>query len=251
MSKYLTAFVTPENELFPMSYYQIEEFCKKECEKPENKDLFSKFKEDYTYYHPYFDFVMFELNYQMISPLLRKGTALVKHKDALYTVKISSLDYTDIKENTKEIKKEDLPCITRCTTRGLKIRKQTSDHIDHCMIDPNLIGAMTENFHRITSNTILNQLLIRSSKIVKGYEQYRLLDEDFEENMPINYLVCNLGFMRAAPSSENSIIILRKDLLEKEQKELIASCEKKNYHIYRVDETTPDLLQEYKKLIKI
>lgn len=55
MNNAKVGFMTPTNEKIMMNYDKVEEFCKELCFREEYKDEFSK---NYTYFKPYFDFVM-------------------------------------------------------------------------------------------------------------------------------------------------------------------------------------------------
>lgn len=248
MPKYTTAFITPENELITMNYDKVEEFCKQECNKPENIDKFSKFKKDYTYYHPYFDFVMFELNYQMINPLFKSGTALVNVNQELYLTKIDRFNYNEIRNKLNNLSPYDLPIMTKCSTKEMNIRKQSNEHIDHCMIDPNLIGHMSRKLHEVTSNTILNQLLITSTKVMKDF--YNFYQKDFKDpSISINYLLNSLSFLRASPIEDYPILMLVNGGLSEEQIQFVESCEEKGYHIYRLGENKETMSNEFKEIV--
>lgn len=229
MLKYATAFITPENELITMNYDKVEEFCKQECNKPENIDKFSTFKKDYTYYHPYFDFVMFELNYQMINPLFKSGTALVNVNQELYLTEIDRFNYNEIRNKLNNRNPNEIPIMTKCSTKEMNIRKQSSEHVDHCMIDPNLIGQMSRNSHEVTSNTILNQLLITSTKVMKDFYNFYHEEDCIENGMSINYLLNSLGFLRAAPIKDYPILMLVNGGLSEEQNQFVTSCEEMGY----------------------
>lgn len=249
MLKYATAFITPENELITMNYDKVEEFCKQECNKPENIDKFSTFKKDYTYYHPYFDFVMFELNYQMINPLFKSGTALVNVNQELYLTEIDRFNYNEIRNKLNNRNPNEIPIMTKCSTKEMNIRKQSSEHVDHCMIDPNLIGQMSRNSHEVTSNTILNQLLITSTKVMKDFYNFYHEEDCIENGMSINYLLNSLGFLRAAPIKDYPILMLVNGGLSEEQNQFVTSCEEMGYNIYRLGENKETMTNEFKEIV--
>ena len=78
------AFLTPNNEKFEMNYWEVEEFCKKICLKEENKASFEEFSKKYTYFPPYFDYVMEVKKYIFFNCLFNEEHCLIFNDDAYY-----------------------------------------------------------------------------------------------------------------------------------------------------------------------
>ena len=65
--------LSPENERIKCKFYELEEKCKEIIyEKTKidfiRKEEFDKFKTKYTYFKPYFDFVLIKLGYRIQNP---------------------------------------------------------------------------------------------------------------------------------------------------------------------------------------
>ena len=66
------AILKPNNQLIQGTYPKIREVCINECLKDENISDFIDFQQQYNYFEPYFDYVMFKLKYIIINPLYQK-----------------------------------------------------------------------------------------------------------------------------------------------------------------------------------
>ena len=200
-------FLSPDNKLSFMEYDEAYYFCKKICEEEINKERFLEFKKDYSYFNPYFDFIMFELDYIMINGLYR-NRCVTRYQNSLYEILNSNdlydYDYTELKLN--DVNNYDkFPLITKCSDKILRI-KSLSQNLDACIINPNGITMMssdgTDNdrgSHSVTCRTILNQMLLENIQIVDDYLQYG--------HNAGNYLIENHGFLKVTSKDEGGFII--------------------------------------------
>lgn len=67
-----SGLIDKKGKIINCPYYEIEELCKKItnefcCESIENQKFFSNFASEYTYFEPYFDFVVGFLGYSLIT----------------------------------------------------------------------------------------------------------------------------------------------------------------------------------------
>lgn len=202
-------FITPQNEVFLMNYNEVNNFCKEICFRKDNINDFLEFEKDYTYFYPYFDFVMFKLDYIFINPLLEEDTYLKKIKNALYKVNKSDIDdvisYDSISLIAQRIQNgKNYAHLVACSDKELRISMANSFMVNDCMIDPNGYTLMSTNDgeengnHEVTSNTIVNQLLISNNELWKSYNN--------KEYSTI-YLIEKFGFIRASSLNDSGILI--------------------------------------------
>lgn len=232
-------FITPENEILSMPCNKALSYCEKICNQEQYKNSFLEFAKDYHYFSPYFDFVMFELHYIFINPLFNTGTYLGISNDALYLNKLEGFDYEKNIKSLQELAKEDtvIPYITRCSDKDLNIEKQNSDDVKTCMIDSQLNGMMsftdvTGTSHGITSNTVLNQLVLKNSEVARDYYYYALEERIDKDLDPINYMIQRLGFLRAVSFNGGGFIIGNESIFTEEQKSFVAECKNNDYDFH-------------------
>ena len=256
MNQYRVSFIDPENGVHRLNYYEVEDFCKNICLNEENKDKFKKFKRDYSYFSPYFDFVMFELNYIFANPLFSRH-GLFHIGDALYEYPVNSLDYEKNFAFAKEMHEflSPIPFMTKVSENELDINTANSDNTGDVMIDPNLYAMMSKSgtidgSHGVTAATILNQLMIKSEKICNLFSDFL---SDSEMNVcsdPINFIIAYLGFMRATAIELDGMIIANLLVLEKKHKDFLCECND-NYNIYDMEYTEgKSYIKEYREIIK-
>lgn len=175
MQNIQVGFITPNNQKIYMEYSEVEGFCRQLCYQSENYQNFLEFQKQYTYFTPFFDFVMFHLNYIFMNPLLQENTYLKNVSNSLYLVKLEELEtesYNSITERAITIKNgKTYSHIVACSDVELNIQYYNGTLYD-CLIDPNGYSMMSKKDeekgnHEITGNTILNQLLIYNSSLVK------------------------------------------------------------------------------------
>lgn len=225
----IVELISPNNEIYKLNYYEVNDFCKIVCNKEEYKERFKEFQKDYTYFDAYFDFIMFELGYKMHSCLFEKDNIFCKNNQ-LYSENFSRNNYI-------------MPYITKCSDEVLRI-KEVSKVIPNALIDPNgmkMMGKMIEDergTHITTARTILNQLLIRSKKICEHF----IIDSV----NPLNELM-NIGFIRGAKQDGFEILICREELLSEELKNILKQDKISNYGY--AEDIDYELKEEYLNFI--
>ncbi len=240
-------FITPENEIISMTCNKVLRYCEKICNQEQYKNSFLEFAKDYHYFSPYFDFVMFELHYIFINPLFNTGTYLGVSNGALYLNKLEGFDYQKNMESLEALREEDMviPYITRCSDKDLNIEKQYSDDVKTCMLDSQLNGMIsstdvTGTSHGITSNTVLNQLVLENPEIARDYYYY-VLEEGIDKDLdPINYMIQKLGFLRAVSFDEGAFIIGNESIFTEEQKEFVEKCQNNDYDFHNTSDSLAD-----------
>ena len=250
--------VSPDDDVFVLNYSDVENFCKNICLNDENIEEFNLFKKNYNYFSPYFDFVIFKLNYIFVNGMFANKMGPFGFNDALYLYPIDSFNYKECIENATNIHTtySPYPYMTKVSDLELGIKISDSRDTGDNMIDPNLYEMMSksgtvEGSHGVTANSVLNQLLIKSPILVDCYYDYSK-ENDFEYTLdPINFLIGFLGFSRATANDINPIIISNMCILDEKIKQFIFDCEDNNYLLFDFDkDDAKSLIKEYKDIIK-
>lgn len=252
MSHMKVAFITPENNIKYMSHYNVLDFCKEVCYQPKYQSAFKEFSQNYHYFYPYFDFVMFKLGYMFVNPMFQQKTFITSINNYLYLDDLNSFDYQKNKEQLiqKILSQHLYPFMTSVSAETLTVQKVSLDNINECMVDSNLMGIMNktsvivDSSHIITANTIMNQLLLLSPTISREYYQY-LNEYGFDSAVDaVNFCVQNLGFLRVITSYPS--IITNKAILNEEQLNFIEMADNHGFNILSTDTPTKSLIKEYK-----
>ncbi len=161
-----TGFITDENKRITISYYEMgmfaESICKNYVEENENNGIrFEEFSKNYHHFKPYFDFLLFELRYKMVNPLLRQNSTWYVEEGILY-----------LKTSTQSIKYHYLP------VNDVFFKKQyiSPENLQDCVVDfdgvsynvPRELGL----FHEEMDELILNQSLIYDKELFEIYQNY-------------------------------------------------------------------------------
>lgn len=205
-------FINKENEVFEMDYTEVLDFCKGICLRNENINEFNQFKNNYTIFEPYFDFVTFRLDY-----IFCAGHYQLVHYEnpntgdhGLYDAAVESRDYHEImyaiaKMIAMNIEGFPVLKIAKCSDKDLNIELIDDIPRSSFVIDRNMMGFISksgdpEGSHPVTANTILNQFLIHDNKILESILNY-ISYNGFSDGIGLNYLEDILGYMRITNSS--------------------------------------------------
>lgn len=256
-------FLLPNNDLIYMNYGEVEDFCKKICFDEKNLDAFLNFKVNYSYFSPYFDFVMIHKKYLFLNSLFNKETFIIYRNKAYYYNFLVSDNYFDnVVSFEKNFFRGMLSDLTTVSDFELDIKKQNVKFTDDCLIDPNGVGMMSKTnvggdygSHSVTASTVLNQLLIKSDSLAKFY--YNLLDHEvlFDDTFPIIFMIQCLGFLRVASRDSYPIIMANKNLLSERCNEFVQLAEKNGYVFLNdscdevADEDLSLIVKEYEKCV--
>lgn len=218
-----------QNE-YEMEYYKVNDFCKMLCYKKENIELFNEFKKDYTYYDPYFDFVIFELGYEMENALFEDETILAVNGE--------------IFKETSALKGYVFAHMTKCSDSILRIEKDDYLYKD-CLVDPNgfnMMSNMRANIrgnHTVTSRTILNQVLIQNKKICEYFEDSMIRPVD---------IMSSLGFFRVINFDGEKFIVGLEGIMTPEQALIFG---KRNIEYSgEAEEIEKEFVQDYLDIVK-
>lgn len=202
-------FINEKNEVFKMDYSKVNDFCKSICLNPNYIEEFNKFKVSYSVFEPYFDFVVFKLQYIFCVGDYTLGYYPSNSylADFLYDAMINgSEDYQEIKNTIKEamnLHLEDFPVIrmAKCSDKDLNIQKIENVTKTSFLIDKNAFGYISNiaydyGSHVVTANTILNQSLIKKEETLKNLMNYINEIGCITDGTGLNYLIAYQGYLR-------------------------------------------------------
>lgn len=220
-----SVLVSPEGEEFVCKYFEINEVCKKIIQNLCNNDVeikkkFFEFKKEYTYFEPYFDFVLFELGYVIKNPFdIEKAEMFANNNDIYMNYNFQCIAIFG-KSNDSEI--------------GLC--KLNEENMDISMIDGNLMAIKPKNYkkHLFIARFILNHIFIKNQKI---YEEY------LEETTPC--LFYNFEYDRFL-ISHFSFFSLDKNVKNEKQSQFAVFRNQEYYYtIYAEEKTVTPIQKEF------
>lgn len=159
-----TGLVTKENEFIPIPYYEIgayaENICNEYIKQSEtNRIKFDTFSKEYSFFKPYLDFLLFELGYKMVNPLL--------HENSMWCVENGRLllKYADKDQYYSPV-----------YDKALGIEYINPENITDCVIDTNgriyKVCRELGLHHEIIYELIINQYLIYDKELFDIYQEY-------------------------------------------------------------------------------
>lgn len=208
------SFISKENQIFEMDYSEVLDFCKEIATREENIEEFNIFKNNYTIFEPYFDFVTFRLDY-----IFCPGHYQLVHYEnpktgehGLYDAALDSRDYDDImraivKMVSMNIDGFPVLKIGKCSDKDLNIEIVDDIPGKSLLIGTNMMGYICkvgdpEGSHPVTANTILNQYLCQDKELLEKLIDYKLYN-GFSDGTGLNFLEEILGYIRI---SHNALV---------------------------------------------
>lgn len=187
-----TKLISPNGEIHNILYYEIglysEKLCQEYIEKSEeNKIEFENFASNYTYFKPYFDFLIFKMGYKIINPFCSKK--LIGYTIGNYFI-------------TKGISREDnikMSKYTSVSDKDLQITNYKDTSLKEGFIDANGIGFKLNRKigldHSKLCELILNQFMIYNKEIYLDYIN-SISDPEISDIITIIefYMIERLGF---------------------------------------------------------
>lgn len=206
-----TKLISPSGEIYSMYYYEIglfaEKMCRQYIEKNDNNQLeFETFASNYTYFKPYFDFLIFKLGYKIINPFFKDNT--VGYSIGNYFI-------------TKGINKDDniqMEKYSSVSDSDLQITNYKDISLKEGFIDQNGIGfKVNRNIdmsHSKVCELILNQIMIYNKEICEDY--LKSIHDPEIKNILTRiefYMIERLGFIQMCIFETNFGDILYNDKL--------------------------------------
>ncbi|HHW69212.1 MAG TPA: hypothetical protein GX747_02570 [Tenericutes bacterium] len=248
-------FIKPNNEIIEVKPEEINLFCKKTCEKyvlesAENKKEFDSFSTKYTFFKPYYDFVMHKLKYIHVGFLL-DNTKYVYSKDN----KLIPCDYNfeTIDYNELISKKPDSFIIYDGSDETIGLKDEETHFTGTGYILPNkqFLSCNKLEGHDEQADAIMNQLIVENKYILNDY--YNKVRYKYPSNS--DYLCQRLGFIKKTRAHSGfHTIFYNKKLMNLEQINLIYECINNGMYerlIANNDDiiATKKLIREYRGLI--
>lgn len=247
-------FVNKENNIDYMNYSDVNKYCEDLCMKEENLVKFKKFVKDYKYFNPYFDFVMFELKYVFLNPLLEEDKCLIARGNALYKYEYTNCNYDELM-SSKPVSAYSY--MTKCSNSELKLDQSTILDIPTAVIDPNAMHMMSYSgcyrgdggSHETTCSTILNQMLIQDVEAEKHFIKSL---ENNEYTGAVLYLIEHFGFVIAYSTSYSGMLYGNKSQMNKRMQEFVEDAENTGKYRYEDSKKVVDekLTDNYQKICK-
>lgn len=166
--KTLESAVMKGDKVIPCKYYEIESVCQKIVEdycalSKENADYFQMFAQDYGYCKPYFDFVVTELNYQILNPELEEGKILMGKDKHMYIY-----DAT-----TKKVDQGFHFGLSSNSNLNIYPMPMDSSYFEDCLIDKDINHILPKDCfgHVHILQQFLNLLLISNKEVCEEYQK--------------------------------------------------------------------------------
>lgn len=229
-------FIKPNGTSVYMEYYEVENFCIEEIKKIISVNVklmekFQNFQKKYSYFKPYFDFIVFEMGYIFLNPLLKES-------------KFGIIENIDLSKKTSSPMLQSTPM----NDENLHIKELSFGFYPSSIITVDDFVLDKENYisHKNLLDHILNQILISSKEIYYDYLKYK------NEG---NYLVNRLGFMWFANYEvyeEGVLLIYTPNLFTEKQRRFYLGL--KDYYIndsnYVKNELDVNQIKESERFIK-
>lgn len=234
-------FIMPDNEFIQMKYNEVEAFCRDICFREENLEEFKRFSKSYSYFNPYFDYVMVNKKFLFFNPLYLNRKFMIFDRNAYYLNDLVSFRYDENVEAYKErcSRESFISSFTLSSDRELNISKQDLNSSMDCMIDSNLYGMMSmsgtyslDGSHVVTGATVLNNLLIKSRKINNSFNNYIKQVGVVDIENAVDFLVENLGFLRVARSHYSNLIIGNEEICSNNLLNYVDECKNIGYEYF-------------------
>ncbi len=202
--------LSPKNEKIVGDYLEIGRICVDLCQSYCNNSLQCKkefliFSREYTFFQPYFDFVLSKLGYIMINPLLEQDVVWYYDHGKIVRKKIANvLDYSYMQIRNFKNTIYYYPMLDRTS---VNIHPIDYNKPINSIIDSNgnqiEVDITEENHHDDLFERILNQLLLVSPELLDDYKK------QFVYFQTVNgYFRNRLGYVQVAVNDEQHGTIL-------------------------------------------
>lgn len=179
-----------DNRQIKCKYYEVEEKCKDIIreeinKKPTLKTEFQNFSQNYTYFHPYFDFVLTRLDCVIYNPFDLEAACLYGEKEIIHFLHLNQ-DY------------EFLPL---SDDKHIGLYKVSTMHLENSLVDKDLNGIAPKGLlHRDIARLILNNYFITDAEL---YQKYLNECENFYFFDYKKFLEFHKSYVRLAKDKKN------------------------------------------------
>lgn len=241
-----SGLIDKEGNTIICPYYEIEALCKRIIEQycvrsVENNQIFVDFSKEYTYFSPYFDFVVGYLGYSLLNPWGKEKSILKKHPlldSYCLSVYSKTLDMYVPSKYNKNI-------IGFSSDKDLQIKPFLQENnFYNCFINPELMEFVPNvGGHRELGKQLLNLAMIKDRELCERISKLPWDTLDTAEVLmwyfPLfrfdDYLSKNNGFM----------LLYRSDNITNKQKELLEKLKKLEYKKFIGDQAKKGLIETF------
>ena len=159
-----TGLITPNNKFIAVPYYEIGKLAENICEdyikeSEANRLRFQIFSQYYSFFKPHLDFLLFELGYKMVNPLLHKNSIWYVCNDTLILKKDDKIRHYSSVSDT-----------------ALGLAYINPENVKSCMMD-NIGRVYNVNkknglYHETVCDLVINQYLIYDKELFEEYRKY-------------------------------------------------------------------------------
>ncbi len=174
---------SPDGKEIKCKYYEIEEKCKEIIEnaiieEPKLEKNFLEFRKKYTYFKPYFDFVLSKLGYTLLNPFDLEDAYLYVLEDCIIIY----------------YKGEEFELFPLSDDEHIGLYQVSEDNLELSMVDENLNGIKPKDYrHLFTSRLILHNYFINDKDL---YIEYLRKRDTFSLYDYTTFLIYHKPFLR-------------------------------------------------------
>lgn len=252
----LITFITPSNIKFDIPCIKVDEFTEKYClewanKSEENMEIFREFSNNYTYFKPYYNFLICVLDFVSYPSLIDMNSYVVSNpktdRVTLHTLStIRGNDYADFKNNDKEARN----VLLNATDENLGIDSINDNSLDGFYDEyGNFFNNAVTHFHEETARIILNAICSSNGNII--LDSRRFIKNN--TNLIQDYLIKRLGFVEAGSYRGRMCLSYNPLLLSGKQKKIIREFVEEGYStdlmppINLDDEETKEFVDSYRR----
>lgn len=182
--------VSKDNQKIKCKYYELGRVCQEIIQK-EMKDIHAKekyvaFSQKYTYFTPFFDFVLQELGYKLINAFDVENAIMYAKDSEIHWVHLNQ-DYTLFSTSDDE---------------HIGLEKINKDNFKFGMLDKDLYCISSSHTrHEMISRLILHNYFLGDKELFQKYMEERNINFYFFDH--IQFLIKNKSFLRAEVNHKN------------------------------------------------
>lgn len=218
MREIQTGFIKPNGEIDFLDYYEVENYCKREVERYQQtyseRDAFLSFQQEYTYFKPYLDFVIFHMGYVQIHPFFMDGYLGYGVEDGYYIKPYSGkLCYPDRKNGAFYFQRAndvhyDIKMGAVSSNSMVDVQGNVFTLFSKGDTDTNAWG------HPGLSCMFLHQFSSFSKLLCEDFQNYC---QENHPNIYTMYAMERLGFMPVTNRRSHHLVYLNRNLLTQKQ----------------------------------
>lgn len=182
--------VSKDNQKIKCKYYELGRVCQEIIQK-EIKDIHLKekyiaFSQKYTYFTPFFDFVLQELGYKLINAFGVENAKMYANDNEIHWVHL----------------KQDYILFPTSDDEHIGLEKMNKENLKLCMLDEDLYCISSSHTrHEMISRLILHNYFLCDKELFQKYIEERNINFYFFDH--IQFLIKNKPFLRVEVNHKN------------------------------------------------